>query len=278
MGSLCHLDSPEIQTDCIEKMIQTHLDYHHTTSSSTTTKTNEGRSCPTQGISITFHLLGGFLDPRGLSQALSKHVLGTLIDLTFMFNQRIQDYNNSHLNTSHHHHPVQWKLGTYAITSLNTMTINDDSKTILSPVGRGLALDVSSGKVFLVKMCFECLECDSIVPMYTLRNARLWFHPSRPGSLTTIMDMTTDALFVSPFRFAPTARITYLSTLEKDPSKLLEFTSTSPDCEEKEEYCKSMILTFRYVCQVRCSSVFGEVGQEKELKYQYVNDGWRRMV
>jgi hypothetical protein len=232
-------------------MIQTHLDYHI------------AQGTNPQRISITFHLLGGYLDPQGFSKALSNDVLGTLIDLVFHFEKRNMCHPIS----------IQWKLGTCAITSLNT---SHDSQTILGPIGRGLALDVSSGKVFLVKMSPEYLECDYIVPMYTLRYARLWFDQSR--SLRLLHHHIDDVLFIAPFAFGPCPQTTFLLSLEQDPERLLEYSSTSPECEEKDEYCQQVIRTMCFIHQVSCLSVFGKVGQEKGITYQYENGGWKRIV
>jgi len=263
IGSLCHLDAPHIYKSCIDKIIQTHFDSHRT----------KGDDYTPLKISFTFHLMGGYLDPQGLSKDISNDILGTLIEMTIHWDKMIQSHS--------HNLSIQWKLATCAITSLNTISIMNNtspSQKVLSPRGRGLALDVSSGKVFLVKMSSDSLYCDSIVPMYILRHTRLWFQKqSHPLTLIHTID-DDDLLNISPFQFFPSSRTAFLLSLEKDPPQLLKYTSTSPECEETE-YCDHVIQTLRFIHEVSSSSVFGiQQGRVKGLQYQWMSGAWKRIM
>jgi len=171
-------------------------------------------------IAITIDIVGGFEDEKGSSRDISNWLLHLLADIA---------EEEVHFSMF---------LRNCAITSLNNNGY--------SPIGRGLALDCRTGKVFLASCEQDC------IPHSTLRATRLW-SPAEQPKLALIHDTTSAFLTIQPFSYQVFSGLDTLLKLKDDV--LLRYTSTSPHCEE-DDFCHSLRSSLRMVRDVPCDESF----------------------
>ncbi len=205
LGTLCHLDSTSYQ-ECLEKIIQTHLEYHniHTDNSSKSQSSkivmevhivggyNDSKNT---SIELTDHVLT-FLDLVSARNCnvmeciLQTCIISSLNDMTsyeeiptsslssslssslLSFDQQQHQQQQS---MEPNHHKMSTSLSTSSLSSYNSFYSLQDSNHSRyafkpAPIIRGLALDVHTGRVRLVR------KVDSSLwgPEPTLRRVRLW--------------------------------------------------------------------------------------------------------
>jgi len=195
--------------DCIRSMIQHHKKHHHESTE----------------VRLSVHIVGGFDDSNASSKKISNWLINLLADIA----EAERDW-------------LHMTLRDCAISSLN-----DSGR--YSPIGRGLAMNVHTGHVFLAK-------CDSYIagPRPTLRAARLWSRATTP-ELSLIHDERSTCLQIEPFTYSSFEGLNKLLSFPDD--LLLHYASTSPDCEE-EGFCRSLRSTLTLVRDVPCHRVFGD--------------------
>ena len=233
--SLAHVDAPS-HDKCIRAMIQQHKDHHAAAVSSP--------SC--QLVQLSVHIImGGFEDSNGSSKKISNWLIHLLADVA-----------------QEEKHWLHMTLRDCAVSSLN-------ESGHASPIGRGLAMDVRSGRVFLA-------QCEALGPRTTLRAARLWSSNDSPTPLSLIHDQHANTISVQPFLYRPFPGLDTLLTLTDE--MLLQYTSTSPECEQ-EGFCSALRTTLTLVRDVPCRRVFGP-GCNRALVYTRVGNSntWRKTM
>jgi protein N-terminal asparagine amidohydrolase len=220
--SLTHLDGPNYD-DCIRSMVQQHRGHHFANNTS-------------NKVQLSVHTMGGFEDSSGSSRSISNWLIHLLADIAE--EERVW---------------LRMTLLNCAITSMN-------DTGHCSPIGRGLALNVRTGKVFLAR-------CDEDVagPHPALRSARLWSRSATP-KLSLIHYERSNNISVEPFLYSAFQGIDTLLSLSDNV--LVKCTSTSPHCEE-DDFCTSLRSTLKMVRDVPYSRVFGDRG-DRPLTYKRV--------
>jgi hypothetical protein len=233
---------------------------------------------------MSLHIVGGFNDHDGSSITITNDVLQT-------FAAVLRDYEGDCFR-------LRITLETCAVASAN-----DDGTGC--PLGRGLAMDVATGKAFLAEVddvelvsshypmttsCDRMVTVDHELPMtianciisaqgpaFTLRSIRIWasaFHSSsrkRVRKLSIIHQPIEDSLIIEPFFFAPHYSLKRL--LDCSDDVLLGQTSTSPEVE-KSNFASRVRKSFMFMNQNSSSNVF-QYG--KQIKYNRVGlNGWVR--
>jgi protein N-terminal asparagine amidohydrolase len=218
--SLAHLDGPNYD-HCIRSMVQQHQGYHLTNNTS-------------NKVQLSVHIMGGYEDSNGSSRSISNWLIHLLADIAE--EERVW---------------LRVTLLNCAITSMNDTGHG-------SPIGRGLALNVRTGKVFLAR-------CDEDVagPHSALRSARIWSRSATP-KLSLIHYERSNNISVEPFLYSAFQGIDRLLSLSDDV--LVKYTSTSADCEE-DDFCTSLRSTLKMVRDVPYSRVFGDRG-DRALTYK----------
>ena len=160
-------------------------------------------------IELELHIVGGYLDSEGTSQALSTSLLHT-------FSQLADKYQDQ----------VRMSLSTAAISSLNTATTvptttirASDSSSCCGtnaaaqqqqPKSRGLAMNIHTGQVFPVT---TSLPAALEGPALEIRSARLWSNQQQQPKAPTLAVIHTSqsrngCITIEPFEYqqvAPTA-------------------------------------------------------------------------
>ena len=183
---------------------------------------------------------------------------------------------------------------------------NDDGTGC--PLGRGMAINVGTGKVFLaevddtdtqhesmsappspvVEFFKDNVDGDdqllntcghnvssSLGPEVTLRSVRLWaaaFHPGQQkqgNRLIVIHRPNSDYLCVDPFFFCPHVSATGL--LNCSDEELLRITSTSPEVE-KDNFASNVRQSLTYLNQNKSSDIF--VGDQPLVFGRVGLNGW----
>jgi protein N-terminal asparagine amidohydrolase len=205
--------------------------------------------------------MGGYNDDDGASIEITDDVLRTLSNIS-------EEYINSERGHTTPQVLLQMTLQTCAVSSAN-----DNGNGC--PIGRGLALNVSSGKVYLAEV-EEGVESsfphrDNNTPLTTsaqgpnivLRSSRIWastFYNNRTSNssnnnkrLHIIHTPNKDHLSISPFFFAPHPYAYYLLSLNDD--QLIQLTSTSPEVE-KGNFVRNVRKSLSYINGTRSRYVF----------------------
>ena len=219
MTSLTHIDSDQYETS-VRAMIDEHKRHHSIRSSDVK-------------LEMEISIMGGFVDDEGHSRRISNWLLHLLADIA-------EEEESS----------LQMRLKTCAISAMN-----DNGYT--GPIGRGLAIHLATGQVFLAKAS-SCV----VGPHMILRNARLWSAEEKgipdPAvhQLTVIHTTTSNEIVIEPFRFGALPGIDQLMALPDDI--LLEYTSTSP-CAEEDDFCTVVRATLNFLLNVPATQVFGRL-------------------
>eukprot|EP00985_Skeletonema_marinoi_P015507 scaffold8027_cov145-Skeletonema_marinoi.AAC.2 len=281
LATVAHIDSPDYE-DCIRDAVDLHYRYHSSqlssSSSSSSSRQQQTRLNGNEStiilpvIELSIHLMGGYNDSDGTSHEITQGVLRALSNIS-----------DEHVNRQHHQQPrLQMILQTCAVSSSN-----DNGSGC--PIGRGLALDVSSGKVYLAEVGEDDVESSSssssssssllldnsttVVitstsakgPDCLLRQARLWasfiFNNGENESndddskrrLQIIHHPNDEYLYISPFYFASHPFPHRMLAL--NDALLLQYTSSSPEVE-KDNFVRCVRETFRYMNGTTCFHVF----------------------
>jgi len=207
--SLCHVDKAQYE-GCLRDMIDAHKEHHGELS--------------LDAIDMDLHLVGGYSDPDGSSLAITEH----LIQLFGQISVEEKD-------------DVNMSLKTCAVSCLNDNGFG-------APIGRGLAVDIASGNVFLA-----AVDESLAGPAPNLRAARLWSAAHRT-KLAVAHNQFCDKIIVTPFEFSTFKTLKTLLCLPDDV--MLQYTSTSPDVED-DEFCNRVRSTLRFIRDHAPEDVFG---------------------
>ncbi len=279
MASLTHLDGPHYE-QCVRDMIQEHLDHHRSKNprnqcrrkrkfaeeekKSDCEAQDESTESLIENVTIDIHLMGGFDDDDSSSSSITEWLLRLLARVAKEFkDQRIG---------------VQMVMKTLVVSSSNNK-VDDHNNNC--PIGRGLGIDLYTGRVFLTD---TQNDSSSSGPVSVLRSVRLWSRGCEPNeshrlsvvhTSKDVDDLWTSigygrdnvirkeySLFwVQPFRFRSIPDVDVLLRLPNEI--LLQYTSTSPEVEEAG-FCKDVRASMAFLkhqCEtmnVDGSSYFGE--------------------
>ena len=276
LATMTHIDGPRYER-CIRDAVNEHIKLHSMQSKQgamSNGATNAGNGV----IEMTIHMMGGFNDDDDSSIEITDSILQTLA--------AVSDECNSYAIIGGLPH-VSMILETCAVSCAN------DNGTGC-PIGRGLAMEVNSGNVFLA----EVEDVDASVssnqgdilqlmnnissaqgPEVTLRSVRLWasaFHRRvrrQDGRLNVIHRPNNDYLCIEPFFFGPHSNVQGL--LDCTDEELLKITSTSPEVE-KSNFASKVRESLTYMNRNKSSIVFPAMGKQ-QLKYRRVGlNGWVR--
>jgi hypothetical protein len=239
LTSLTHIDGISYES-CVRSMVVEHI-IHHQAICDEGKKANEPSA--TEIFNLEIHIMGGFDDTDSSSLQISSWLMDLLADIAGEEKDAVKIY-----------------LKTCAITSMND---NGNER----PIGRGLGIDLRSGKVFLAKV-----EEDANGPEANLRHARLWAVQER--ELSVVHSSRQKGVTILPFSFGP---FPYINRLLRLPDPIfLQKTSTSPLAEEPD-FCKSVRSTLRYLRDKNGEEIFGRNINEP-LIYQRCgkSNTWKR--
>ena len=266
LATVAHIDSPDYDS-CIKNAIDLHYQYH----SSQLLSTGDDET-NLSFIELTIHIMGGYNDNDGTSLEITNTVMRALSNESNEYVDRQPE--------------MRMILRTCAVSSSN-----DNGSGC--PIGRGLALQVSSGEVYLAEVS-EHIDTSSIEyntsnatsattidvttsargPDCILRSARLWAsfmfnHNNSKRTLEVIHHPNNEYLHISPFFFTWHSFPQRMLALDDD--LLLEYTSSSPDVE-KDNFARHVRATFRYMNGTYCFHVFKRRMDENDD--DSVEDSW----
>lgn len=216
LSSLAHIDKPSCEKESIRNMIQTHINYHNH---------NVHR------IEMKIHIVGGFDDDDGCSRFISQFLIRTLAE--------IAQEHSAHLRMT---------LQSCLISSLN------DNGGL--PIGRGLAMNTTTGEAFLA-----CVHSSAKGPEIPLRSCRVLQNDSKRLSVIHTYgrngnSSSSSIIQILPFSYHPNLdTINFLLQLP-DPI-LLQYTSTSPHAE-KQDFCNNFRMIANYMKYHPCQDVFDD--------------------
>lgn len=191
-------------------------------------------------ITMDVHIMGGYNDPDGFSREISEFLLRLLGKIAY-----------------EERYCVIFHLQTCLISCLN------DSKHQF-PIGRGLCLELSSGRVFLSRVHSSA---ETVGPQFELRNSRVYSSPPPILSLVhTARDPDQCVILIEPFFFEPDYE-EFIFLVEMPDSLLLQYTSTSPEAE-KEDFCVVTRRIFKYIINTPWQEVFGK-NCDRTLRFKY---------
>ncbi|KAL3758962.1 hypothetical protein ACHAWU_003033 [Discostella pseudostelligera] len=290
MATMAHIDGPGYG-GCIKDAVGEHIK-HHSSCVSDSDKGNVIPSLHTNNdddrgiIQVYVHIMGGFNDEDGRSIEITNDVMQAFAAVS-----REYDCHSIRRGVPR----MQITLETCAVA-----TANDDGTGC--PLGRGMAMDVTTGRVFLAEVddvdyvisnpmttsCDGIVTVDHKVPMNdgfisargpaaTLRSVRIWesafyaSHRKQVKKLCVIHQPSDDFLIIEPFYFTPHNSLNRL--LRCSDEELLRRTSTSPRVE-KSNFVSKVRESFMYMNQNNSSEVFS-LG--RPIKYCRVGlNGWVR--
>lgn len=281
LATMTHIDGTGYDTS-IRDAVHEHAKFHSVNSSSNY-EAEECKSPSGGAIDLSIHIMGGFNDRDASSIQITDSILRTLVALS----------NEYTANPSSMTAPMRMVLETCAVVSAN------DNGTGC-PLGRGLALEVLTGKIYLAEVEDVCSnstvtdhgyvisanphsECGSIIsaqgPYLTLRSVRLWasaFHPhfvKQEHHLSVIHRPNEDHLQVEPFFFRP--HVAAKGLLDCCDEELIQITSTSPDVE-KNNFVRKVRESLEFMNQTSSASIFVS---NQPVRFQRVGmNGWRRSI
>ena len=244
VATITHIDGTGYE-QCIRNAVNEHIRYH-----SSHAKQNMSTAIEDYGaINMSIHLMGGFNDVEGSSIEITDSIFQTFAAVS----NKIDNY--SYIEGIPR---LCMTLETCAVGSAN-----DDGTC--SPLGRGLAMDVASGRIFLAEV-----GSDNQGPEAILRSVRLWasaFHKRsrrQSGKLHVIHNHTQDYISIEPFFFCPSPAAK--SLLDCSNEELLNITSTSPEVE-KFNFAANVRESLMYMNRNKSSVVFP---RNEPLKYKRV--------
>lgn len=211
LTSLCHLDGPGFDS-CVRDMVEEHARHHNHQSDGNST------------VLMDVHVVGGFDDPDGTSQELTTWLLGLLADIAGEYSRK---------------ETLRMTLRTFAATIHNTDTSRCCDRG--GPICRGVAVDTTTGEVRPARV-----DRDAMGPCTTLREVRLMLDGGgKDCKLSLVHDQRSNFLRVDPVVHDPAACPGLVETARallsiRDDDVLLAHTSTSPDYEDRPDFCTSI--------------------------------------
>jgi hypothetical protein len=238
LTSLTHIDGTSYGS-CIRSMVREHV-AHHQTSFKEEKKTDG--SVFDNRIDLQVHVVGGFDDIESTSSNTSNWLMHLLAQIA-------EDEKDS----------IKMSLKTCAITSLN-------DNGYACPIGRGLGIDLRTGKAFLAKV-----EKEVAGPATELRSVRLW---SGANSLSLIHTAKSNDVCIEAFTYGAFPELEQL--LQLPDQIMLQYTSSSPDVEEPD-FCNSVRSTLRFLRDIQCNSLFGPcVDRSLSFRRTGASNSWKR--
>jgi hypothetical protein len=148
---------------------------------------------------------------------------------------------------------------TFTLQTCLVSCLNDTGHR--TPIGRGLGLHLSSGKVFL-----SSVHSSALGPDVDLRNCRA-YSSLETLSLVHTVDFPTQLIInIRPFVCQlDIEEICYL--LHLPDNLLLRYTSTSPEAE-KNNFCNQTRHSFKYIISTSWNQVFGG-HYDRPICYRY---------
>lgn len=278
LTSLTHLDGPQYE-ECVRDMIREHLDHHRRYNSRIESRRKRAKVVEEEkksddclgpyenrmdslgeNITIDVHVMGGFDDIDSSSSSITDWLLRLLARMAKEFkDQRIG---------------VQMVVKTLVVSSSNNKV---DERNNDCPIGRGLGIDLQTGKVFLSDTLDDSYNNG---PVSVLRSVRLWSRccPSGEASQShrlSVVHTTKDVdnlwtsfgydedddirkeyslFWVQPFRFRSIPDADVLLGLPDNI--LLQYTSTSPDVEEAG-FCEDVRASMSFL-KYQCDTLNGD--------------------
>jgi hypothetical protein len=255
--SLAHIDKAAYDS-CLDAMLQQHVQHHRTNTSNNgdeqygffwddDNNDNNEQTLSGEIIEMEVHMVGGYLDSNGTSQELSTWLLQVFSKLALKY----RDW-------------IHMKISTAAISCMNSTSTTEHDTT--TPVGRGLGIETSSGRVFLVN---SPIPTHLQGPAIYLRSARAFSKTTttteQEDYLQVIHDSTQNGeLVIEPFYYEPFEEMELLLKLPDEI--LLQVASTSPECES-EEFCTHVRKTLGFIKRVPSCEIFGKLC-DKPLVYK----------
>jgi hypothetical protein len=237
-------------------------------------------------VRFDIHLVGGFVDDRGLSQKLSSFLIRQLATMADQYKHRaritLQTCAVSCMNTrttccSRADEDEEMTKG-----ELDSSNSNSNRNLSFEPVARGLVIYTQTGDVQVL----NSVPPQLVGPGVELRDARLWVgrycdelelihnscHPSCCGNKTNSHPGPghNSTIVVEPFEYRLCSRHRRYLAL-KDDWELLRRTSTSPHCEASD-YCDNVRRTFCFMRNVPCETVFGR-DVDQAARYERLHIG-----
>ena len=269
LASMAHIDSPGYQ-ECLKSAIDLHYEYHSSLQPSCCcciNKQSDDDDSQFFVIEVYIHMMGGYNDDNATSIEITEDVLRTLSNISAGYTNKSTGKDKMQQQPR-----MQMILQTCAVSYAN-----DNGSGC--PIGRGLALNVSSGKVYLAEVEEDV---ESSLPSLTsqdmnhphaitnsaqgpdvvLRSSRVWassFYSRRDGSkknkktLQVIHHHSTDYVTILPFYFRPHPYAHDLLSLNDE--QLIQLTSTSPEVE-KDNFVRNVRRSLSYMNGTSSRHVF----------------------
>lgn len=242
LGSLCHLDSTDNET-CIRKMFQEHVDYHFN---------EENMVVSNERFLMEVHIAGGYNDSKGTSSRITDFLMLLLRKIS----RETESFMKIQINTclvSGLNDTIANKEATFDLSLISTKGSSSPS-----PIVRGLAMDVCTGKISVLQRVHQ----DLVGPQPILRRVRLWTSSPCTERLFQVHNHTKEEIIIKPFTFEPFEGMEMMISLPDDI--MLDYCSTSPECEGPD-FCDQIRETCEYLMNVGVDDVFG--AEMKTLKY-----------
>lgn len=298
LASMAHVDQPDVYEECLEKMVQQHLQHHldkvkdsesddygfFMDDDDENDSDDDFLSCEimTMEDEETDSRCSSFLpNPVAGAQHRRSQSLPSLLptmepvemELHIAGGYLDKEGTSQGLSTSLVHSfsriadkyqgKLKISLSTAAISSMNNSNDND------GPRSRGLALNTHTGEVTPVTTALPS-ELDG--PAMEVRSARLWSSSHRvQPELAVIHTTAQDGITIHPFHYQARPQLDVL--LKVPDPVLLKVTSTSPDYES-DRFCNDLRRTLSFVNTVPVNQVFGgtvtgskQQQQQQPLRY-----------
>lgn len=206
-----------------------------------------------QRIEMKIHIVGGFDDDDGCSRYISQFLIRLIAE--------IAQEQVAHLRMT---------LQSCLISSLN------DTRGL--PIGRGLAMNTTTGEAFLASV-----HSSALGPEIPLRCCRI-FQPPSESKLSLIHtygrknnNISSSVIKILPFSYQPNLEtIDFL--LQLPDAVLLQYTSTSPHAEKKD-FCQEFRAIVNYMKFNSCEDIFNDqcdVPFTLERKFNDYESNWVR--
>jgi hypothetical protein len=299
LGSMAHVDRAQVYEECLEKMVQEHIQHHVRTLKKQRQRqdsddfgffTMDDDDQEEEDLDLDGELSATFLPQTNLQSsnkkkhpcrasslpsleapiAMEVHIVGGYLDekgtSQQLSNNLVRTFSELALK---YQDKVRMSLSTAAISSMNNNTSDGTPRT------RGLALDTHTG---LVTPVVTALPKELEGPALEVRSARLWSNQLKPTLAVIHNSQSEDGcITIEPFHYKPLPQFNAL--LKVDDATLLKAASTSPDCES-ERFCSDLRRTLSFVNTVPAASVFGRDKTARPLVYSRSSNAlnqWQRV-
>ena len=251
LSSIAHLDVPAYEKD-LKEMLEEHLRFHNNQNDNIDNINDDdddelccqsmNKRRRSNSIHMDLHILGGFDDEEERSIEISEHLLRTLST----FASDVPDISSS----------IKMKLKTCAVSRMNNVVTTSDNNgiAVAAPIGRGLAMDVRTGDVFLATVDEDCVG-----PALALRSCRIYGDLYESLNLihtwsNSSSDDSNSIIRIKPFHFDVFENMDILLALPDEI--LLQIVSTSP-AVEKPNFCSNFRRNLTFLKKNSYEDVFG---------------------